>query len=67
MSTKPQILFLFVCFWSFMAAPTACGGSQARGQIGTAAAGLRHSHSHSHTRSESRLGPTPQLMAMPDP
>jgi len=29
-----------------MAAPTAYGSSQARGQIGAAAAGLCHSHGH---------------------
>ena len=41
---------LFVClFWSFVffrAARTAYGGSQARGRIGAAAAGLHHSHSN---------------------
>ena len=44
---------------------TAYGGAQARGLIGAIAAGLHHSHSH--TGSELRLGPTPQLTAMPDP
>ena len=48
-----------------MASPEAYGSSQARGQIGAAAAGLRHNHSN--IRSELRLHPTPQLMAMPDP
>ena len=43
----------------------ACGGSQARGQIGATAAGLHHSHSN--VGSEPRLRPTPQLAAMPDP
>ena len=38
----------------------AYGGSQARGQIGVAAAGLHHSHSNA--KSEPRLQP-PQLMA----
>ena len=33
-------------FGLFRAALTACGGSQARGRIGAAAAGLRHSHGH---------------------
>ena len=47
-----------------MAAPAAYGGSQARGQIGAAAAGLYHSHSN--TGSEPCLRPTPQLMAMLD-
>ena len=35
----------------FRATPTAHGGSQARGQIRAAAAGLHHSHSHSHAGS----------------
>ena len=39
-------------------------GSQARGQIGDVAAGLHHSHSN--VGSESRLQPTPQLMATRD-
>ena len=43
----------------------AYGGSQVRGQIGAVAAGL--CHSHRNTGSESRLQPTPQLTAMPDP
>ena len=41
------------------------GGSQARGLIGAAAAGLRQSHSN--MGSELRLRPTPQLVAMLDP
>ena len=32
-------------FCLFRAAPVAYGGSQARGQMGASAAGLRHSHS----------------------
>ena len=43
----------------------AYGGSQARGPIVAAAAGLHHSHSNG--RSEPRLRPTLQLTAMPDP
>ena len=35
---------IFLSFFLFMAAPAAYGSSQARGQIGTAAAGLYHSH-----------------------
>ena len=61
---------LFVClfvFRLFIAAPVVYGGSQARGQIGGAAASLHHSHSHSHIRSELHLRPTPQLTAMRDP
>ena len=56
-------------FWSFFvfsrAAPTAYGGSHARGQIGAVASGLHHSHSNSG--SGLPLQPTPQLTAMPDP
>ena len=40
------IYLLFLSFVLFRAAPTAYGGSQARGPMGTIAAGLRHSHSH---------------------
>ena len=46
------------------AAPTACGGFQARSQIGAAAAGL--CHNQSNAGSEPGLGPTPQLMATLD-
>ena len=39
-------LFFFLFFFClFRAEPAAYGGSQARGQIGAVAAGLRHSHS----------------------
>ena len=38
---RSDFVCLFVCF---RAAPTAYGGSQARGPIGAAAAGLHHSH-----------------------
>ena len=56
----------FVClFLLFRAAPAAYGGSQAKGPVGATTAGLRHSHSYEG--SESRLQPTPQLTAMPDP
>ena len=48
-----------------MAASTAHGGSQARGQIRAAAASL--SNSHSKMGSKLCLRPTPQLMATPDP
>ena len=54
-------VFVFKCW----AAPAAYGGSQARGQIGAAAANLHHSHSN--VESEPHLQPTPQLTAMPDP
>ena len=53
---------LFAISW---VAPTAHGGSQARGQIGAVAAGPHHSHSNSG--SELHLQPTPQLTATPDP
>ena len=39
------ILFYFI-FLLFRAEPAPRGGSQARGQIGVVAAGLRHSHSN---------------------
>ena len=59
-------LFIFICFVLFFrAAPMAHGGYQARGQIGSVAAGLPHRHSNA--ASEPHLPPTPQLMATPDP
>ena len=59
--------FLFVCLFVclFMAAPTAHGGSQARGPIGTIATGLHQSHSN--MGSKPHLQPTPQLTATLDP
>ena len=53
----------FLSFVFFRAAPATYGGSQARGQIGAAAAGLRHSHAGS----KPHLPPTPQLAAALDP
>ena len=44
-----------------MAVPAVFGGSQARGQIIAAAAGLYHSHSNA--RSEPNMQPAPQLVA----
>ena len=38
--------FFFLVFCLFRAAPAACGGSQARGQIGAVAADLHYSHSN---------------------
>ena len=59
-------IYLFICHFVFSrAAPTAYGGSQARGRIGAVAAGLRQSHSNA--RSEPHLQPTSQLTATPDP
>ena len=55
---------LYFCFL-FSATPRAYGSSQARGQIGAAAASLRHSHSKAE--SKHHLQPTPQLTATPDP
>ena len=57
----PGEVFIFL----FRTSPVAYGGSEARGQIGAVAAGLRHSHSNAG--SEPRLRPTPQLMATLDP
>ena len=62
---KPVFCLFYFFFCLFRAAPTTYGGSQARGQIGAVAITLHHSHSH--VRSETRLRPTPQLTAMPDP
>ena len=57
--------FFFFCLLAISwAAPTAYGGSQARGRIGAVATGLRQSHSNSG--SEPHLQPTPQLTATPD-
>ena len=52
-------LFLFVCLFVCLFRDTrvAYGGSQAKGQIGAAAA----SHSHSHATSKPCLRPTLQL------
>ena len=57
--------YFFFVFCFFRAAPTACGGSQARGQIGLVTLGL--CHNHSHAGSEPHVQPTPQLKVMPDP
>ena len=60
------IFCLFVCLFAISwATPVAYGGSQARGLIGAAAAGLHQSHSK--VGSKQRLRPTPQLMATVDP
>ena len=57
--------FFFFCLFSFSrSAPAAYGGSQARGQIGAVASGLRLSHSNAG--SEPCLQSTPQLTATPD-
>jgi len=66
-----SFLFLFFFFFFFFlfaiswAAPSAYGGSQARGHIGAVATSLRQSHSS--VGSKLRLQPTPQLTATPDP
>ena len=68
-----QSFFFFFCLLSFAvvvvvaiswAAPTAYGGSQARGRIGAVATGLRQSHSNAGP--QPHLQPTPQLTATPD-
>ena len=70
------VFVFFFCLLSFVvvvvvvivaiswAAPTAYGGSQARGLIGAVATGLRQSHSNAG--SKPRLQPTPQLTATTD-
>ena len=62
---KENMGHFFFFFGLFRAAPTAYGGSQARGVIGAVAASLNHSHSN--VGFEPRLRPTPQLTAMQDP
>ena len=58
--------YYFVWLFGFSgAAPSAYGGSQARGRIRDVATGLRQSHSNAG--SEPHLQPTPQLKATPDP
>ena len=57
--------FFFFFFSLFRAAPTAYGGSQARGPIGAVVTGLHQSHGN--TGSKLHLQPTPQLTEMPDP
>ena len=65
----PQVFlffpFHFLFFLLFRNAPTAYGGSQARGPIGATAADLHHSHGN--WGSELRLQPTPQIIAAPNP
>ena len=56
---------IYIFFSLIRAALAAYGGSQARGLIGAAAAGLHLSHSNAG--SGLCLQPTPQLTAMPDP
>ena len=58
-------LFIYLFFAISWAAPTACGGFQARDRIRAVAASL--CQSHSKLRSEPHMQPTPQLTAMPDP
>ena len=41
-----SLIFLFLFFCLFRAAPMAYGGSQARGRFGAVASGLHHSHSN---------------------
>ena len=55
----------FFCYCCFAFQGHTLRSSQARGLIGAAAAGVRHSHSDA--RSEPCLPPTPQLTATLDP
>ena len=64
-TSVPFGFFVLFCFLLFRATPAAYGSSQARGCIGAAAAGPRHSHSN--VGSKPRLQPIPQLMATLDP
>ena len=62
---EKMLLCLFVClFLLFRDASAAYGSSQARGQIGAAAASLHHNHSN--LGFEPPLPATPQLTAMLD-
>ena len=65
---SPFLKKIFLKQWSilfyFRTMPEAYEGSQARGWIVVAAAGLYHSHSN--RGSQPHLHPTPQLMATPD-
>ena len=56
---------MYLFFFLLRATPLAYGGSQARSQIGAAAAGLNHSHSN--VGYELCLWPITQLEATPDP
>ena len=58
-------IYIFFVFCLFRAAPSAYGGSQARGLIRAIPPGL--CHGHSNAGSEPSLRPTPQLTATPDP
>ena len=60
------VFFVLILVWFclFRSTRTACGGSQARGQIGAVATSLHHSHSN--MGSKPYLRPTPQCTAMPD-
>ena len=59
------LFYVFIYFLLFRATPGAYGSSQARRQMGIAAAVLHHRHSNA--RSKPRLRPAPQIMAMLDP
>ena len=64
-SDSQKFFFFFGLFAISWATLVAYGSSQARGQIGAIAAGLRQSHINAG--SEPRLQPTLQLTATPDP
>ena len=61
-----SIVYMYHIFFFllFRTAPTAYGGSRARGLIRATAAGLHHSHSNATSE---RLRLIPQLMATLDP
>ena len=58
------LIYLFISPFFFRATPAAYEDSQARGQLGTAVTGLRHSHSNVGF---AHLWPTPQLTGMLNP
>ena len=63
---RPPEFFGLFFFFFFRAAPTACGGSQARGSNQSYIC-RPMPEPHSSARSEPRLQPTPQLPATLDP
>ena len=66
LSINDMCVFFFFCLFAISwVAPSAYGGSLARGQIGAVATSLHQSHSN--VGSEPSLQPTPQLTATPDP
>ena len=64
MTLKTTESLYIYSLYIYIATPVSYGNSQARGQIGAAAANL--CYSHSNAKSKPRLQPTPQFMATLD-